>query len=82
MEERKSHMSTLEQAEARFLTEVADRGGVTITEALRIQLGNPNINFGTDIDALDIIDKFMSLGLVKYEDATGKYVPANGAKHR
>ncbi len=69
-------MSTLQKAEVRFLSKVADEGGLTIYQALSIQLNDPAINFGTGIDAIDVINKFLSLGFIEYQSETGKFVPA------
>jgi len=74
-------MSTLQKAEFRFLEEVANRGGITVKEASLLQMHDPDINFGTGVDALDVIKKFLSLGYIKYQSATGKFVPADVGDH-
>lgn len=69
-------MSDLEKAEVRFLREVNQRGGLTIEQALEAQEENPEMDFGTGVDAIDVINKYLSLGFLKYEAATGKFVSA------
>ena len=69
----KRGLSTLEKAEFRFLQEIAERGGVSIEEAFSLNKQVPEINFGTGIGALDVINKFLSLGYIEYHSDINKF---------
>jgi hypothetical protein len=64
-------LTLLEKAEVLFLEEIRNRGGLTIKEMLSIN--NPDINFGTGIDAIDIVNKFTNLGFLEYQPDTAKF---------
>lgn len=71
------NLTTLQKAEVAFLNEVEKRGGVTIGEALELPRPNSPIYFGTGIDAIDVVAKFLDLGFLEYQPETGKFLRAS-----
>lgn len=67
-------MSAFQEAEILFLNEIANHNGLTADEAFSIQTENPAINFGTGTNVINIMEKFLSLGLLDYQSETGKFV--------
>lgn len=67
-------LTTLEKAEVAFLNEVEKRGGLTINEALALSKPESPIYFGTGIDAIDIVNKFLNMGFLEYQPDTGKFL--------
>ncbi len=59
------------ESEVRFLREVKESGGVTIIQALEMV---PKIDFGTGIDGIDLITKFLNLGFIEYQSDINKFV--------
>ncbi len=64
-------LSHLEKAELKLLELIRDKGGLTTHEALK-----SGIHFGGPVDAIDVINKYSKLGVLKLNRKTGKHIYA------
>lgn len=60
-------------AEIRFLKMIKNKGQITIGDALDFENQPGEPGFGPGLDALDILDKNIDLGIIEFSEKDSKY---------
>ena len=72
--ERVEMIANLQDSQKLFIERIKQEGGISLKEAMHFEDINKGIWFGPDTDALDLLDRYVWLGIMKFDREKARFV--------
>jgi hypothetical protein len=72
--ERVEMIANLQESQKLFIDRIKQEGGISLREAMSFEDINKGIWFGPDTDALDLLDRYVWLGIMRFDRKQSRFV--------